>query len=233
MSVGHDVLFGPPALALIKEVLRSDHDLLMRSHARDLVARGPKPFGDVARQLFRQCPCPVWAVGPGVLPQYPSVVGAVQPNEEDPTERELNTRVIELASFIADLERGTFTLLHAWRPLAESGLLNQHSSEDFSAYLSAAERRAAESLRALRDSFGRSLADVHIDLQRGSPEQVIPEFVVAQGIDLVVVGTLARTGVAGLVIGNTAERLLHKIPCSVLAVKPRGFRSPVRLEELG
>ena len=43
-------------------------------------------------------------------------------------------------------------------------------------------------------------------------------------------GTMARSGIAGLLIGNTAERVLRKLPCSVLAVKPDGFVSPERLE---
>jgi universal stress protein E len=45
--------------------------------------------------------------------------------------------------------------------------------------------------------------------------------------DLVVMGTVSRTGVPGLLIGNTAEKLLDRLDCSLLAVKPQGFRSPV------
>ena len=35
---------------------------------------------------------------------------------------------------------------------------------------------------------------------------------------------------SGISIGNTAERVLRKLPCSVLAVKPDGFVSPVRVD---
>lgn len=66
--------------------------------------------------------------------------------------------------------------------------------------------------------------------RQGEPEAVIPEFVVAEGVDLVVMGTVARGGIAGLLIGNTAERMLRKLPCSVLAVKPEGFVCPVSLD---
>jgi nucleotide-binding universal stress UspA family protein len=44
---------------------------------------------------------------------------------------------------------------------------------------------------------------------------------------LVVMGTVARTGVAGLLMGNTAERVLQRLQGSVLAVKPPGFKSPI------
>ena len=47
--------------------------------------------------------------------------------------------------------------------------------------------------------------------------------------DLVVMGTVARTGIPGYIVGNTAEMILSQIACAVLAVKPPGFTSPVTL----
>jgi nucleotide-binding universal stress UspA family protein len=44
-------------------------------------------------------------------------------------------------------------------------------------------------------------------------------------------GTVARIGIPGLLIGNTAETILDQLDCSVLAVKPPGFVSPVALDE--
>ena len=228
VTVDTNVLLGQPARALIQEVLRGGHDLLVRSHARDVVARDPKLFGTVDAQLFRKCPCPVWAVGPGPVPRYPKVVGAVHATTSVTHEQEMNTKIIDLAGSIADLERGSLSLLHAWQPVAERSMLSHASDMEFSAYLHTLQRGAAESLAHLKDSFGRYLSGVQVDLKRGDPEEVIPEFVVAHGIDLVVVGTVARAGLAGFLIGNTAERLLQKLPCSILAVKSDGFVSPVR-----
>jgi hypothetical protein len=37
--------------------------------------------------------------------------------------------------------------------------------------------------------------------------------------------------VAGLLVGNTAERMLDRVECSLLTIKPEGFVSPVRLED--
>jgi universal stress protein E len=45
----------------------------------------------------------------------------------------------------------------------------------------------------------------------------------------VVMGTVARTGVPGFIMGNTAETILSQIDCSVLAIKPPGFTTPVTL----
>jgi nucleotide-binding universal stress UspA family protein len=48
--------------------------------------------------------------------------------------------------------------------------------------------------------------------------------------DIVVMGTVARTGISGLIIGNTAETILNQLTCSVLAVKPSGFKTPVTVD---
>jgi nucleotide-binding universal stress UspA family protein len=58
---------------------------------------------------------------------------------------------------------------------------------------------------------------------------VISRFVESNGIDVVVMGTVARTGVAGLVMGNTAERVFQRLRGSVFAVKPPGFQTSVVL----
>jgi hypothetical protein len=45
--------------------------------------------------------------------------------------------------------------------------------------------------------------------------------------DLVVRGTISRAGIAGLSIGNTAERMLGHLDCSMLTVKATDFVCPV------
>ena len=48
-------------------------------------------------------------------------------------------------------------------------------------------------------------------------------------IDFVVMGTVCWTGVPGFLTGNSAENVLQQVDCSVLAIKPKGFVSPVKL----
>jgi hypothetical protein len=42
-------------------------------------------------------------------------------------------------------------------------------------------------------------------------------------------GTVCRTGAAGFLIGNTAETILADVTCSILALKPEGFISPIEM----
>jgi nucleotide-binding universal stress UspA family protein len=68
-------------------------------------------------------------------------------------------------------------------------------------------------------------------LLKGEAGRLIPELATAKEVKLIVMGTVSRTGIAGLLIGNTAEKILSQVDCGVLAVKPDGFVTPVRLDE--
>ena len=70
-----------------------------------------------------------------------------------------------------------------------------------------------------------------MDLMKGGVLKEIPALARQLEVDLIVMGTVARTGIPGFIIGNTAEAILNQIECSVLALKPGGFVSPVTLKE--
>jgi universal stress protein E len=66
---------------------------------------------------------------------------------------------------------------------------------------------------------------VKVLIKSGSPDQCILDAVKEVNADLVVLGTSSKTGVSGLLPGSTVERLLPELSCSVMAIKPEGFRS--------
>jgi nucleotide-binding universal stress UspA family protein len=98
---------------------------------------------------------------------------------------------------------------------------------EFVEYIEAARRVADEALQAFTKTHADQLDGVNVQLVQGEPERAIPQFIERNGIDLVVMGTVARSGILGLVMGNTAERVLQRLRGSVLAVKPPGFVSSV------
>ena len=68
-------------------------------------------------------------------------------------------------------------------------------------------------------------------LPKGSPRNEVPALAERLEVDLVVMGTVARTGISGFFMGNTAETILNRLNCSVLAIKPAGFVTPVTLND--
>ena len=53
-----------------------------------------------------------------------------------------------------------------------------------------------------------------------------------QGINLLVMGTVCRTRIAGFLIGNTAEEVLSQLHCSALTDEPKNIVTPRRVQEL-
>src|SRR5690606_15053039 len=105
-----------------------------------------------------------------------------------------------------------------------------------SSYLEGERARQETAMKLLahkfREQIGADAYDylsINYHLLQGSAIQVLPHLVEQVRADLVVMGTVARTGISGLIIGNTAEAILDQLKCSVLAVKPPGFVSPVTL----
>ena len=70
------------------------------------------------------------------------------------------------------------------------------------------------------------LSDEFLHVEEGLPEDVIEK--VAQQIDaeLVILGTVGRTGISAVLIGNTAEHVIDRLNCDLLALKPDGYESP-------
>lgn len=52
----------------------------------------------------------------------------------------------------------------------------------------------------------------------GTPAHVVAQQTDYHNIDLLVMGTLSRQGILGMLIGNTAEDILNSVDCSVLAL---------------
>jgi nucleotide-binding universal stress UspA family protein len=227
VEVTTELLRGRPATALIRDVLAAGHDLLVRSHARDL-ADQPKPYGAVDMELLRLCPCPVWLIGRRPSPHTPwRLVAAINPNPDDATEQQLNVTVVEWALMLRDITGAALTLLHAWTVFGGSVLRSRLPEHEFLEYIESARRASQDAMAAFTKPLADRLNGVPIQLVQGEPERAISHFVDENGVDLVVMGTVARSGIPGLVMGNTAERVLQRLRGSVLAVKPPGFVSPV------
>ena len=58
-------------------------------------------------------------------------------------------------------------------------------------------------------------------------ESDVPRLASELTAELVVMGTVGRTGIPGYIIGNTAESVLGELDCLILAVKPAEFVSPI------
>jgi universal stress protein E len=207
------VVFGKSWVENIREVLRNAYDLVIVGTRK----RGPfrsRLFGSTGLKLLRKCPCPVWVAKPGEVGQ-----------------RSLPILVAHDLTSVGEsaLKLGCAMARHFKCPIH---VLHSIETE----FLSTDERE--ERLKLVVDSMIRGhLAslnaedlDATIQVDFGNPDEAILDYIDAHKVQLTVMGTVARAGIAGFFTGNTAEKLLPYLPCSVLAVKPADFTSPVLLE---
>ena len=235
------VLTGVPFIEIIREVLRNGRDLVIKTpEHRDWLDR---LFGSEDMHLLRKCPCPVWLIKHGKQKPYRCILAAVDAGDKYPAEelaprRALRRQIIEMASSLALSEFAELHVAHAWEPIAESAVRGAlyMPEETLIAYVEDERRDHEASLHALMHEVTGDLDQGALDylkprthLVKGSAQKEIPALAKQIGADLIVMGTVARTGVPGFIMGNTAETILNQIDCSVLAIKPPGFKTPVTL----
>ncbi len=245
IAIEAKVLQGTEYFEIIREVLRNKHDLVIKSVDSDLEF-SERLFGSDDMHLLRKCPCPVWLLKPGEPKQYRRIIAAVDldDNYGDSKLAEsqaLNQQALEMASSLALSEFAELHVVYAWEALGENFLRYGRanlSDESVDAYVDAEFRRHKQYLHDAMDALAAKLGmdtssyvTPKSKLLKGNPRQVIPQYARVIDADLVVMGTVARTGISGFIIGNTAESILNQLDCSVLAIKPPGFVSPVQLKQ--
>jgi nucleotide-binding universal stress UspA family protein len=244
ITIDVKVLMGTAFLEIIREVLRHGHDLVIK--APEDPAWLERLFGSDDMHLLRKCPCPVWLVKHSSSKSYRRILAAVDVDADHlapelATRHNLNVKILELAASLALSDFAELHVAHAWEVVGEnamrSAFLGRPDSEII-AYFEQVRQRHDEGLEALlneviqrqgKDAFQFLTPNKH--LITGQPRKEIPRLAKSLQVDLVVMGTVARTGVPGFFIGNTAESILEQIECSVMAVKPEGFETPVSSEE--
>lgn len=225
-SVQHGVGF----VEVIRTVLRGGHDLVIKAAAPG--ATDSLIFASNDMHLMRKCPCPVWMLKDGQPPTTERILAAVDPENNGETTAALNKAVLELGTSLAERDGAELHVLGAWRLQSEGALrrgrVTMSETEITSILASEARRAKSRMTSAIEQVPGAADAD-EIVLEKGFAGDVIPAYAESHRIDTIVMGTVGRTGIAGLFIGNTAETILNAARCSVMAIKPPGFQTPIAL----
>ncbi len=233
INVRTKTLLGVPFLEIIRQVLQYNHDLVIMTADGDGGLK-ERFFGSTSMHLMRKCPCPVWVVKPDQPLHYTRILAAVDPASYDHPKPLLDFKIMDLATSLAKLEQAKLHIVHAWLMPGEASLLGgraQIPEQDAEKFIHFVESKHQHQLNELLLKYDLQDIKYKIHLLKGPATELIPKVAQEQNVDLIVMGTVARTGIAGFFIGNTAESVLNKVDCSVLTVKPDGFVTPVKLDE--
>jgi nucleotide-binding universal stress UspA family protein len=232
------VLVGTVFLEIIREVLRNDHDLVIKA-AEQHESVKETLFGSTDMHLMRKCPSPVWIIKPTDHEHYRRILAAVDQDPENATTDALNRQILEMSSSLAVTEVAELHIVHAWHAYQEEYFRSARfgvSLADVAAMVQEEKDARTRWLNDLvttqrtRESDARKYLEPQLHIVKGQARHEIPRVARELDVELIVMGTLGRVGIPGFFMGNTAEEILKQIDCSVLAIKPPGFVSPVTLE---
>ena len=211
-----------PWLALTRAAIEGDHDLVLAAKRNDPDNDGRR-LGLNARKLLRKCPAAVWLVHPEHEVLDEPVVAATDHSE-------VGQHAVTLAAEIATAAHVPLHLVHSYQiPMSLQMEHGRMSDAEYEKELAALRDRLCERSRAGLTPEQSAKCEVHAG--RMAPERAILEVIERTNADLLVMGTVSRSGVPGLLMGNTAERLIDLVDCSLLAVKPEDFISPLGLPD--
>jgi len=226
-----DVRWGTPFLEVIRAVLMHKYDLVML--ASDGKGGKQQLLGSTGLRLMRKCPCPVWVVNESHR-KFKRILAAVNPDPYDEEHQGVNRQVMELATSLTRIEKSELQIVHVWNVQGEEALRRWHihlPAETVDRVVAETEEDHRTWLNDLlaKHSFRGIPHKIH--MPRGAPCEKIISLAAKNRIDLIVMGTVGRSGIPGFIMGNTAETVLANVRCSVLAVKPDGFVTPVKPDE--
>ena len=219
VAVRVKVLIGRPFAELIREVLRNGHDLVVLNAGTEEGWPG-QLFGRTDLHVLRDSPCSVWMNRQVDHGRHRRILVALDAGEDWSERQEESLRVLELAVAVADSDGSELRIVSCL------GHWTSYNSPRVVKIALDRYRRRVDALLAQSD-LSRVRHDVR--LERAAAVDVIAAH--REEIDLLVMGTVWRSGPAGVLIGDTVEDALARVDCSVLAVKPVGFRTPKRFGE--
>ncbi|HSH29249.1 MAG TPA: universal stress protein [Thiohalobacter sp.] len=231
-------------LESIRQVLDEEHDLVIK--VPETLTWLGRLFGSDDMNLLRECPCPVWLVKPQAEESYRRVLAAVDvddayPPAEQKSRHALNQHILETAAALALSEFAELHVVYVLQAVGESamrGAFTHIPEAEITSYVERTRRRHRtrldELMHAATDKLGQEATE-HLNprthMVKGWAREKIPALAKLLTADVIVMGTVARTGIPGFIMGNTAEMILNQIDCSVLAIKPPGFETLVIPED--
>jgi nucleotide-binding universal stress UspA family protein len=227
------VVSGKAYVEIIRLVLKHHYDLVIKQSEDPSWLQSI--FGSNDLHLLRKCPCAVWLIHEACTEAYTSIVAAIDFSDDD-IESELNLRIAYCAAAFSITHKAPMHVISAYdASVAGFASLWANNPNKFEkAFLDEEERRRSFSasylIKQVKQAFPASdnnALTVKQHIVQGNPAATIPAKVHELKADLVVMGTVGRSGVKGMLIGNTAESVLLQLKCSVLALKPKNFLCPI------
>ena len=200
--------FGVPFYQINQHADQRDVNLIIMG-ARERPGGGPYRLGTTAGGVRRSASKPVWIVKPGTAPAINKILCPV--DFSDASGRALRNAIHLSRGFQAEL-----TVLRVATRLSGS-------SKSVGTTVAGAEENGVEQEQLLLDSFVRDFDFHNVRskklIREGKPHQQILNVAGETQADLLVMGSVGRTGLARMLMGGVARKVSREMPCSIVTVR--------------
>jgi universal stress protein E len=213
LTVSVDVVWDQPlGEAIVRKVVASKPWLVAKdTHHHSVLKR--TVLSNTDWHLIRGCPAPLWLVKPDPIAATPKIYAAVDPLHEHDKPAELDDRIFSFADAIAKATKGELHVVHAFSAPVGVDLPGDVIEQI------AAQHRSAMQQFLTKHSVPAERAHV----LSGAPSECLLEATAEGAADIVVMGAVSRRGLNKLFVGSTATRVLDRLHCDLVIVKPAGF----------
>ena len=222
----HVVWHNRPFEAVISHTLKNQNDLIIKA-TKSHDSLKSVIFTPTDWHLLRKSPVPVLLVKDHDWPENGKVIAAVDAGNDDESHQGLNQQIVAHGLEIASMLGAETHLVNSY-PGAPLNIAVEIPDFDPESYNSAVKKHHESELAKLADINNLSKDKWHVG--EGLPEDVIPAYARNIDAELVVMGTIGRTGISAALIGNTAEHVIDQLNCDVLAIKPADFKCPISID---
>jgi len=213
-----------PFEAIVERVLQDGYNLVIKgTHQHDKFKS--VVFTPTDWHILRKCPCPVLLVKEHEWPSNGNILAAVNVGSDEAEHLSLNAQITKEAKQLAQLIQGNVHLVNSY-PGTPVNIAIEIPEFNSNEYNDTMLKHHEQAMIAHANDFDISVANTHVE--EGLPESVIEQVAIKLDAELVILGTVGRTGISAALIGNTAEHVIDQLNCDVLALKPEGYVSPLQ-----
>jgi len=213
-----------PFEAIIEQVIANKYDIVIKgTHQHDKLKS--VVFTPTDWHILRKCPCPVLLVKEHSWPKDGNVIASVNVGSDEEEHNSLNIKITEEANQLASLIKANVHLVNSY-PGTPVNIAIEIPEFNSSEYNDAMLKHHQEAMNEHANKYNIDIKNTYVE--EGLPETVIEQVAERLDAELVVLGTVGRTGISAALIGNTAEHVIDHLNCDVLALKPDGYISPLQ-----
>ncbi|GLP96093.1 universal stress protein UspE [Paraferrimonas sedimenticola] len=213
-----------PYEAIITECIERGFDMIIKAtHEHDMLKS--IVFTPTDWHLLRKAPLPVLLVKEHDWPVNGTIVCAVNVSDDDVAHRTLNEAIIVTAQKLAREIKAQVHLVNGY-PSTPVNIVIELPDFDAAAYNASIQQQHEQRIEELAAKFDIPMSHCHV--KEGLAEEVIPAVAKELDAELVILGTVGRTGISAALIGNTAEHVIDSLDCDLLAIKPKDYVSPLQ-----